>query len=117
MIYGAEYWARTDGFTTGALNVTAARGRLFSVFFVNASGGNFYVQIFDKASAPGSGDVAIVPPIVIYDGSYGGINFQEGLRFSLGCQVRVATTASYAGNATALATNTAGGVVGWSGIP
>ena len=117
MIYGAEYWTQTDGFTTGALNVTAKRGRVQSVFYTNSGAADFYVQIFDKASAPATGDVAVVPPVVILAGMYGGINFPEGRRFSNGLQIRVSTVNSYAGDSEdERATKTAGGLVGWSGI-
>jgi hypothetical protein len=117
MVYGSEYWARTAGLTTGALSVTADRGRLYSIFFVNTSGADFYIQAFDKATTPTTGDVSIIPPVVVYNDAYGGINFPEGMRFTTGLQIRITTAASYAGDAAALATNTAGGLVGWSGIP
>lgn len=114
--YGGEYTTTTDGYTTGELAPTAVRGRVYSVYVHNISAVDAYLQVFDKASAPGSGDSAIMV-VPIGGGMYGGMNWQTGRRFSNGLRVQLVQSASVAGDATKVEDDTAFVEVCWSGIP
>lgn len=114
--YGGEFTTVTDGFTTGSLAPSSVRGRIYSVYALNAGAVDAWLQVFDLATTPGASDKAIMV-VPIGAGMYGGMNWQCGRRFANGLRVQMVTTASVAGNATKVASDAAFVEVGWSGIP
>lgn len=78
-------------FGTAGSSISAKRGRLYKASVVNGGATAYYVQIFDKATAPIAGDTPIWVDRLPANGSCP-LQFDEGLYCVNGIGIAISTT-------------------------
>lgn len=88
LTYAADQPSHSDW--TKAVQISTQNAKLFELVVANKSGTDFFVQVFDKASAPGGGDVPVYD-LPVPQGSFLPFGWAGGRPFGNGIYVRCVT--------------------------